>query len=178
MTHKAVTYFAAKGLLALPFLSEQYTDERDYWGQSSTMELFSVSLEEGIVPIGAVNGDLLDSTAEQAGSGYYCYGTDGLLSRGIFFDDVLFAVARNGIIAAPVTDPATPISSVRFESIDVVPEYCYVYDERTVAAGGAAGGTSTGGTGNVEVDPGIDESGSAGSSADSSDIGTGGTGSS
>jgi hypothetical protein len=178
VTHKAVTYFAAKGLLALPFLSEQYTTDGYYRGQSSTMELFSVSLEDGIVSIGAVDGDLLDSNAERIDSGYYCYGTGGLLSRGIFFDDVLFAVASNGIIAAPVTDPATPISSVRFKSADVVPEYCYVYDERAVAAGGSTGEPATGGTGNVDDKPPAADSGSAGSSADGSDIGTGGTGSS
>jgi hypothetical protein len=148
VTHKAVTYFPARGLLALPFLTEEHSADYSWWGLSSTLELFSVDLDTGIVPQGAINGDLLRSDAEQPGSGYYCEpyyyaGMDGtMLERGIFFDQYLYAVARAGIIVAPVSAPAEHVAVLKLAPADEVPEYCYAEGIMVEPGIGAVGGVA------------------------------------
>jgi hypothetical protein len=165
ITHKAVTYFAERELLALPFLTVQFLADGT-WGQVSTMELFSASVSDGITPRGAMDGNLVRPDAEQPGSGYYCsmyrVGDRNMLKRGIFFDDYLYAVARAGIIAADISAPTEPIAVLRFGDPEVVPDYCYYRGGVDTGGGGWGGWTSAGGwAGEYAVDTG--PAGSAGS---------------
>jgi hypothetical protein len=191
ITHKAVTYYAEEGLLALPFLAYDYLEELAWSGLTSTLELFSVSISDGIEPQGAIDGNLLRSDAEQPGSGYYCnpwyfYGSEGnMLERGIFFDQYLYAVARTGIIVADIAAPAEPVAELRLGDPQAVPDYCSYQGvvEVVDGTGGAAsepsvvdsGGTDSGGTGGAVDVPDAGE-GAAGGAGGASSAAMGGEG--
>ncbi len=129
-SHKAVSYFADRGLLALPFVAQIYDQNTGFVRVESTLELLRVSVQSGFARVGAMSGKPLMSNAEQDPS-YSCSpGFDGTgggstFQRGIFRDDVLFAVAADGVVAARIDDVGTPLGVLRLADPAEVPPWCW-----------------------------------------------------
>ena len=122
--HKAFNFFPSLGLLALPFFGETY-DEAGYWQQANTLELFEVSIEDGFAYLGALDGNVLLSEAEQDGE-YYCSPyTYGSVERGMFIDDTLYAVGRRGLIASSLDEPAEPVGVLPFGDLESIEDRCW-----------------------------------------------------
>lgn len=101
--HKAFTYFADKGLLAIPFYSYGYNVN----GQSmhSSLEVFKVDVNSGITHLGSVDGTSLVSKYQNGYCGGY-YGPD--VRRGVFLDTTVYAITYGGIAAQDVSNLAAP----------------------------------------------------------------------
>ncbi len=145
--HKAVSYYADRGLLALPLLSQAFDPMSGSVRFDSTLELFRVSTQSGFARLGAINGRPLQSHAEQDPS-YSCSpgfdGTEGgsTFRRGIFRDDVLFAVAGDGVVATRIGATLAPLGVVRLADPAEVPAWCW-------PNGGIGGMAGEGGFGGV-----------------------------
>jgi hypothetical protein len=181
--HKAFTFFEDRKLLAIPYMTETYDEVTWNYRVSSSMELFRVDAQEGITPVGALSGDPLLSDAERDPEHYACYPygyeTGSSFQRGIFMDDVIFGVARDGFVAAKVAAPAQPLAVVHLSDPTVVPPHCYP-NEGYGGMGGSGGGT--GGTGGSEWDGGVggaggewDDAGVGGAGGEWADAGIGGS---
>jgi hypothetical protein len=171
-THKAFTYYAEKQLLAVPFLSYGY----DANAMQSRMDLFHVDTTSGFTHLGAVDGSpILQSRVQD----YYCWDdTSDMLSRGVFMDDVIFAVAQNGIVAASVDAPATTLASVVFPDENL--PSCWDSGWGGTGGdwggtGGATGGADWGGSGGAATG-GADWGGSGGASTGGASSGGASTG--
>jgi hypothetical protein len=164
--HKAFTFFADRQLLAIPYAMEVY-DEVNWYRMTSSMELFRVDAQAGITPLGSLSGDPLLSDAERDPINWVCYpyyygsAMGSSFQRGIFMDDVIYGVARDGVVAAKVAEPSVPLGVMQLADPSVVPDYCY-----SNGYGGAGGSGGTGGSGG----------GIGGSGGGEWDAGTGGTG--
>ena len=149
-SHKAVTYYAERGLLALPFADHSYDSNSGGYRTRSSLELFRVSHEQGFAYLGHIDGAPLLTDAEKDPA-YMCYPPYGYgqigseFRRGLFRDDVLFAVAHDGIVAANVNNVAAPIATLRLNDPAEVPSWCMPgYGQG--GAGGWDGGDWDGGT--------------------------------
>jgi hypothetical protein len=121
----------------------------------SQMLVFHVDLETGIVPVGAVDGSFLVAAPPSQNDPYtYCYPTgdpSGMFQRGVFMDNVLFAVAPGGIAAVESEDPATTLGQVQFGT-QAMPWSCWTDTvlvepiEGVGGTSGVAGGVAVGGS--------------------------------
>ncbi len=110
--HKAFNFYADKGLLAFPFVSY----EAEF---SSTLELWDVSVENGLSRRGAV--DHSDLVLDDCGGVpyevedfyYYC-GYQPQIQRGVFIDDFIYSISHGGVRVHPVDDLSTPVATVTF----------------------------------------------------------------
>ncbi len=138
--HKAFSFFAEEGLLALPFYGETW-DSLGYYRTTSSLELFDVSIDEGFSHLGAIDGNVLLSAAERS-SAYYCdtYAASSI-ERGLTIGEHLYAVGERGIIVSPLDAPAEPVARVAFDDPAEVPDYCWAAN-----VGGSGGAPSAGGT--------------------------------
>ena len=170
---KAFTFWESRGLLAFP-----YTDYGNYYySPQSTLEVFRVSVDDGIVPVGSVDHTalLLENNCIQqyedpsAPDGfyyeYYGYCPTVDVRRGLFMGDgdqgnFVYTLSYGGITVHNIDDLSAPVSSV------TLPTPSYNQGDGPYLNGNGGTGGDFGGTGGV--------GGSGGSGGDFG--GTGGVG--
>jgi hypothetical protein len=108
--HKAFTYFASRGLLAFPYVSWS----SDWSTRRSSLEVFSVDIEEGFSPVGSVDhsdlvGDLCDPMSDP-----YCGAYAFEVRRGIFIEDFVYSISYGGVRVGHVSDLGADVASVLF----------------------------------------------------------------
>ncbi|RKH70007.1 beta-propeller domain-containing protein [Corallococcus aberystwythensis] len=112
--HKAFNYFAAKGLVAIPFTdySRSYSSYEDYWqGFRTELRVFRVDLGAGISPVGSVPmSDLFRTTGYPQWS--YSYVPD--VRRSVMADDYVYAISDAGVRVSKVDRLQTPLVTVPF----------------------------------------------------------------
>ncbi|RKH38624.1 beta-propeller domain-containing protein, partial [Corallococcus llansteffanensis] len=115
--HKAFNYFAAKGLVAIPFTDYSpngYYGE-DYWRSFRTeLRVFRVDLATGISPVGAVSmSDLFERSGSPQWSWYYVPD----VRRSVMADDYVYAISDGGLRVAKVDSLQTPLVTTRFPRV-------------------------------------------------------------
>lgn len=104
--HKAFTYFADQKTLAFPFYGY------DGNGMTSTLELFKIDTATGFQKLGSVDHSTLVASAPRTG---YCGGRySPHVRRGVFFEDVVFAISYGGMTAHKLSDLQTPLAELPF----------------------------------------------------------------
>ncbi|RKG85061.1 hypothetical protein D7W82_20585 [Corallococcus sp. CA049B] len=112
--HKAFNYFAARGLVAIPFTdySRSYGSSEDYWsGFRTELRVFRVDLAAGISPVGAVPMSDLFKTQNLPQWSYY-YTPD--VRRSVMADDYVYAISDAGVRVSKVQSLQTPLVTVPF----------------------------------------------------------------
>jgi hypothetical protein len=114
VTHKAVTFYRDRGLLALPFSGNRYDFNTGMDVVASSLELFRVSLAAGIQSIGGVPGDSLIPADDPF---TYCYGytkeEGARFQRGQFINTLVYGIAHDGIVASDISAPAAVLGSFK-----------------------------------------------------------------
>ena len=106
---KALTWFADKKLLALPFVDWQ--PSADWSGFISDLRLFTVDTTAGITPAGSLSmADVYESTGNQNWSYYW----SPLVTRSILADNAVYAISSAGIRSALVPSLPNWLATVRF----------------------------------------------------------------
>jgi hypothetical protein len=112
--HKAFNYFAAKGLVAIPFTdySGSYYSYEDYWkGFRTELRVFRVDLGAGISPVGALSmSDMYRRSGTPEWSWYYAPD----VRRSVMADDYVYAISDSGVRVARVDGLQTPLVTVPF----------------------------------------------------------------
>jgi hypothetical protein len=140
VTHKAVTFFRERGLLALPFSGEVCDAFAATCTIESSLELFRVSLAAGIQSIGGVPGAALVPVEDpNAWCAPYLKEEGSRFLRGQFIDTVVYGVARDGIVASDVSAPQTVKKSLKLGNS------CVDGDSVSGGTGGDPWGGGTGG---------------------------------
>lgn len=116
--HKAFNFYADRGLLAFPFVS--------YQGNfSSMLELWSVSVEKGLVRRGAVDhSDLVLNDCPGWSPGGVPFEADAMfydncgyqpeITRGVFIDKFLYSISYGGVRVHDVDDLTTPVATATY----------------------------------------------------------------
>jgi hypothetical protein len=144
VTHKAVTFYAERGLLALPFSGEVYTAANGSYSTASSLELFRVSLAGGIKSIGGVPGDTLIPVEDpNSWCDPYLKEEGARFLRGQFIDAFVYGVAHDGVVASNMNTPQTVVKSVRLGN-SCVDGYSAMVDVGWGGTGGAGGVISVG----------------------------------
>lgn len=103
--HKAFNWYAPLHLLAFPFSGYDSIQGT----MRSSLELFDVTLEEGIKKRASIDHSAFFNTDPYG----YCNGYYGVdVRRGVFIDNYVYAVSYGGVTASDVTDPLNPVASV------------------------------------------------------------------
>ncbi len=120
--HHAFTYYAKKGLLAIPVQTWG-----DYWeGSNSTLNLFQIDLETGIQAAGQVHhNDFMPEASPDCG--YYGYGWESRVRRGVFIEDYLYSLSTLGLKVhdADALDAGALASLKLSDSMFESPDWCY-----------------------------------------------------
>jgi len=91
--HKAFTYFAAKKLLAFPFVGYNYASYP--YEMRTSLEVFDIDIDKGIKLRGSIDHTDLMGTAGYDG---YCGGYYGLgVRRGMFLEDFVYSISYGGV---------------------------------------------------------------------------------
>ncbi len=110
--HKAFNYFAAKGLLAIPF-ADYNPNAPDYWsGFRSELRVFHVDTTAGITPVGAVS--MTDMYRVHNYRGWSWYWTPSV-RRSVMADDYVYAITDAGVRVAHVSDLSAPVATAHFQ---------------------------------------------------------------
>jgi hypothetical protein len=110
--HKAFNYFAAKGLLAIPFTDWSY-DSTDYWSSfRSELRVFRVDTATGITPVGALSMKDVYQTFNQRGWSWYW---SPMVRRSVMADDYVYAITDGGLRVAKVDALQTPLATSLFQ---------------------------------------------------------------
>ncbi len=110
--HKAFTWFAERNLLAFPYYSS------GAGGTKSGLEIFRVNTATGFQRLGAIDHSPLVKTP----SGFCGY-WDPAVRRGIFLENIAYAVSYGGIVAKDVNDLGSPGTTLSLP----VPSFYYPY---------------------------------------------------
>ncbi|MFN0063585.1 MAG: beta-propeller domain-containing protein [Myxococcaceae bacterium] len=109
--HKAFTYFAARGLLAIPLSDYEGFSNIAPWGNwTSELRLIGVSTSLGFTPRGAVD---VRSHYPSSG-GAWSWRWSPYVRRSVFADDFVYAITDAGVRVANIGAPATPVANVVF----------------------------------------------------------------
>ncbi len=138
--YKAFTYYPEQKLLAIPFAR--------YSGRPlSSMMLFKIDLVSGITKLGEVDGDFVLGLP-QASESESCYqwgDAQSLMSRSVFFDQTLFAIAQRGIASVDASNPSEVHARMVFASAtEYQSGYCDVWYTGEGGATGVGGATAEG----------------------------------
>ncbi|RYZ41252.1 MAG: hypothetical protein EOO71_12860 [Myxococcaceae bacterium] len=116
-SHKAFNYFAAKGLVAIPFTDYSSTayNGDDYWrGFRTELRVFRVDLEAGISPVGTVSmTDMFQRVQTPDWSWYYTPD----VRRSVMADDYVYAISDAGVRVAKLGNLQTPLVTTRFTKV-------------------------------------------------------------
>ncbi|MBN1205166.1 MAG: beta-propeller domain-containing protein [Myxococcaceae bacterium] len=109
--HKAFNFFAAKGLLAIPF-SDYEPLAADYWsGFRSELRVFRVDATTGFTPVGAISmADMYQVYNNRSWSWYWT----PVVRRSVIADDYVYAISDAGVRAANVNSLQTPVATSYF----------------------------------------------------------------
>jgi len=112
--HKAFNYFAAKGLLAIPFADWNYGYSGDqYWSSfTSDLRVFKVDPNAGFLPMGAVT--MNDMYQEEQYYNWIYYWMPNV-RRSVMADDFVYAISDAGIRVANIANLNQPIATARFD---------------------------------------------------------------
>jgi len=116
--HKAFNFYASQGLLAFPFVSYESAF-------SSTLELWDVSVEEGLRRRGSVDHSSLvvdncPGWSPPIGAPFVTdqfYVECGYLpqvTRGVFIDEYIYSISHGGVMVHAVGDLQTPVATAPF----------------------------------------------------------------
>jgi hypothetical protein len=109
---KALTWFADKQLLALPFVD--WEPSPDWSGFISDLRLFHVDTDAGITAVGSLSmADVYESTGDQEWSYYW----SPLVTRSILADDAVYAISNAGIRSALVPSLPAWLATVEFSPL-------------------------------------------------------------
>jgi len=118
--HKAFTYFAEKGLLAIPFTDYRYGySGSDYWNSfTSELKVFKVSTSTGFTPMGALS---MKDLYRKQGRTYWGWGYSSWVRRSIMASDAagkdyVYAISDLGIRVAEATALDRPLATAEFKS--------------------------------------------------------------
>jgi hypothetical protein len=104
--HKAFTYYKELDALAFPFVSWDNTDGT----MKSTLELFRVTVEDGLQPIGSIDHTSFFEGGNENG---YCGGYFGVeVRRGLFIDNFVYSISHGGVIASSMDAPETAVAKL------------------------------------------------------------------
>jgi len=104
--HKAFTYYDKLSALAFPFVGYNSVNGT----MKSTLELFNVSIENGLTPLASIDHSAFFGPTDQNG---YCGGYFGVdVRRGLFIDNFVYSVSYGGVIASSMDAPATPVAQL------------------------------------------------------------------
>lgn len=109
--HKAFNYFAARGLLAIPF-ADWRSDSFDPWyGFVSELRVFRVDTSTGFTPVGAVSmRDVYQAVGARPYGGYWA----PHVRRSVMADDYVYAITDAGVRVARSDSPGTPVATAYF----------------------------------------------------------------
>jgi Beta propeller domain len=142
LDHRAFTYFADRGLLAIPFSGYDYDVNDNYnWTFLNRLDLVKVDLQAGFSELGAIDGSGLAQQLTDAGSCWWNTQEEARITRGTFIEDTLYAIATHGIVAAKVATPSQIIATLPLAS--------QCQDGGFGGTGNIGGSGSFGGTGNI-----------------------------
>lgn len=117
-THLAFTYFAQRGLLAIPVLDYTYNySTGNYWDRYiNQLQVFKVDMKTGFSEVGAM--DMADMHKGH-GQPYYGYGTFPGVRRSVMAvskagEDFVYAIGNYGIRVANTKDLTRPVKTVVF----------------------------------------------------------------
>jgi uncharacterized secreted protein with C-terminal beta-propeller domain len=104
--HKAFTFFAEKGLLAFPYYAYSTTGTF-----RSSLEVFKVDVATGFKKLGSIDHtSLLQSSPTGYCGGYY----GPSVRRGVFLENIAYAISYGGIVAKDVNDLAAAGTQIAF----------------------------------------------------------------
>lgn len=106
-SHKALTYFPSRNLLAFPFVGYAVCGP-EACDMRSTLELFRVDASS-IAHLGSIDHSGFFASDPTGYCGGY-YGAQ--IRRGIFMDDFVYAISYGGVTANALTDLVTPVGSL------------------------------------------------------------------
>jgi uncharacterized secreted protein with C-terminal beta-propeller domain len=110
--HKAFNYFAAKGLLAVPYMDWDY-NATDYWsGFRSELRVFRVNTATGFTPVGAISIKDTFQVINQRNWSWYWQPT---VRRSVMADDYVYAISDAGVRVSNVNSLQTPLATTRFQ---------------------------------------------------------------
>lgn len=110
--HRAFTWLASRGLLALPYTSWEWQNGNWFDGRlRSEVQLYRVDAAQGITPLGALG--LGDMAREHTGQDWRWI-EQAYARRSIIADDWLYAVSDIGIRVAPIGELGKPAATAMF----------------------------------------------------------------
>jgi uncharacterized secreted protein with C-terminal beta-propeller domain len=108
--YKAFTYFASRGLLAIPFSDWSTARARGY---KSTLEVLRATPRDGIVSLGSVDHSDLGQ-----GSPYpVYYGWTPAVRRSVMMDDYVYSISSSGVKVSDTRDLSRTVSSIAFANL-------------------------------------------------------------
>jgi uncharacterized secreted protein with C-terminal beta-propeller domain len=104
--HKAFNFFKSRGLLAIPVTDwKRSTVAHRY---ISILELFQISLAEGILPLGAIDhSDLVNGISRK-------WSSPPAIRRSIFMDDYVFSISSGGMKVHSISDLSRSVRTIPF----------------------------------------------------------------
>jgi hypothetical protein len=112
--HKAFNYFAAKGLLAVPFMDWNWQSSNgNYWSSfTSDLRVFRVNATTGFSPVGTLDMSDLYRTVN-----YYqwSYTYTPTVRRSVMADDYVYAITDAGVRVSNVAQLSQPLVTTRFD---------------------------------------------------------------
>jgi hypothetical protein len=111
--HKAFNFFAAKGLLAIPFTDWVPSYSGYYWDFFvSDLRVFRVDTATGFTPLGSLSmTDLYRTQATSRWSYWYM----PYVRRSVMADDYVYAISDAGVRVSHVNQLSTPLATTRFQ---------------------------------------------------------------
>ncbi len=96
--HHAFTFFASKGLLAIPVSGWSYEEgPYGYERYDSKLHLFKIDLYQGVLPIGSVSHLDMAELGDENECWAFDYGWRAQIRRGVFIEDFLYSISEVGV---------------------------------------------------------------------------------
>ncbi|WNG23139.1 hypothetical protein F0U62_03130 [Cystobacter fuscus] len=111
--HKAFNFFAAKGLLAIPFTDWVPSSSGYYWDYFvSDLRVFRVDTATGFTPLGSLSmNDVYRTNGTSRWNPWY----QPYVRRSVMADDYVYAISDAGVRVSHVNQLSTPLATTRFQ---------------------------------------------------------------
>lgn len=111
--HKAFNFFAAKGLLAIPYTDWLPNASGSYWNHFvSDLRVFRVDTASGFTPLGALS---MSDVYSAHGTAQWNFWYQPSIRRSVMADDYVYAISDAGVRVSRVGQLSTPLATVRFQ---------------------------------------------------------------
>ncbi|ATB35147.1 hypothetical protein CYFUS_000559 [Cystobacter fuscus] len=111
--HKAFNFFAAKGLLAIPFTDWAPSSTGYYWDNFvSDLRVFRVDTATGFTPLGALS---MSDVYRTLSTNRWNYWYQPYVRRSVMADDYVYAISDGGVRVSHVNQLSTPLATERFQ---------------------------------------------------------------